>query len=128
MTSANHKFSVKHVDSAEWTPGLRSDFEYRDLGIQEATSGAFDAHIIRIADPSADHETGVHAHMTDFQMIYVLQGSARFWFDGEGEIEVSKGSCFYQPDGIMHNALWMSEDCELLEIASPGKFETVPPD
>ena len=78
MSSDNHKFSVKHADSAEWTPGLRSDFEYRDLGIKEATAGAFDAHIIRIAEPEADHETGVHAHMTDFQMIYVLQGSARF--------------------------------------------------
>jgi uncharacterized RmlC-like cupin family protein len=78
MSSDNHKFSVKHADSAEWTPGLRSDFEYRDLGIKEATGGAFDAHIIRIAEPEADHETGVHAHMTDFQMIYVLQGSARF--------------------------------------------------
>jgi len=28
----------------------------------------------------------------------------------------------------MHNALWMAEDCELLEIAAPGKFETVTPD
>jgi hypothetical protein len=25
----------------------------------------------------------------------------------------------------MHDALWMSGDCELLEIASPGTFETV---
>jgi len=76
---------------------------------------------------NADHYTGKHAHMTDFQMIYILQGAARFWFDGEGEIEVSKGDCFYQPDGIMHDALWMSKYCELLEIASPGKFETVAP-
>jgi quercetin dioxygenase-like cupin family protein len=76
---------------------------------------------------NADHYTGKHAHMTDFQMIYILQGAARFWFDGEGEIEVSKGDCFYQPDGIMHDALWMSKYCELLEIASPGKLETVAP-
>ena len=40
---------------------------------------------------------------------------------------MSKGDCFYQPDGIMHDALWMSKYCELLEIASPGKFETVAP-
>ena len=125
MSADNHKFMVKHANSAEWTPGLRSDFEYRDLGIKGATNGEFDAHIIRVADPSVDHHTGKHAHITAFQMIYVLQGSARFWFDGEGEISVSKGDCFCQPDGIMHDALWMSGDCELLEIASPGTFETV---
>jgi len=62
--------------------------------------------------------------MTDFQMIYVLQGKARFWFDGKGEVSVEKGDCFYQPDGIMHDALWMSPDCELLEITAPGEFET----
>ena len=127
MTPKKQKFMVKHSENAEWTPGLRSDFEYCDLGIKEATDGQFDAHIIRIADKDADHHTGKHAHMTDFQMIYVLQGGCTALVSCEGEIEVSKGDCFYQPDGIMHDALWMSEDCELLEIASPGKFETVTP-
>lgn len=125
MKPGNHKFMVKHARNAEWTPGLREDFEYSDLGIRDATNGKFSAHVIRIADPAADHHTGKHAHMTDFQMIYVLQGEARFWFEGEGEVNVSKGDCFYQPDGLVHDALWMSEDCELLEITSPGEFETV---
>ena len=125
MKSDNHKFNVKHAKDAEWKKGLREDFEYSDLGIREATGGQFSAHVIRIADPNADHHTRKHAHMTEFQMIYVLQGEARFWFDGKGEVSVSKGDCFYQPDGLMHDALWMSENCELLEITSPGDFETV---
>ena len=125
MKSDNHKFNVKHAKDAEWKKGLREDFEYSDLGIREATGGQFSAHVIRIADPDADHHTGKHAHMTEFQMIYVLQGEARFWFDGKEEVSVSKGDCFYQPDGLMHDALWMSENCELLEITSPGDFETV---
>jgi uncharacterized RmlC-like cupin family protein len=124
MSDQKEEFMVNHEDDATWTPGLRSDFEYRDLGIKDATGGKFGAHIIRIADPDADHHTGKHAHMTDFQMIYVLQGKARFWFDGKGEVSVEKGDCFYQPDGIMHDALWMSPDCELLEITAPGEFET----
>jgi len=54
MTPKKQKFMVKHSDNAEWTPGLRSDFEYCDLGIKDATDGKFDAHIIRIADKDAD--------------------------------------------------------------------------
>ena len=125
MKSENHKFKVKHAKDAEWKKGLREDFEYSDLGIREATGGQFSAHVIRIAASDADHHTGKHAHMTEFQMISVLQGEARFWFDGKGEVSVSKDDCFYQPDSLMHDALWMSEDCELLEITSPGDFETV---
>ena len=32
---------------AAWAPGLRDIFEYRDLGIQTATSGDYVAHVTR---------------------------------------------------------------------------------
>ncbi len=124
MATDNHKFIVKRADEVEWQKGLRPDFEYCDLGIKEATNGEFGAHIIRIAAPG-DHQTGRHSHTTGFQMIYILQGEAKFWFDGTGEVTVKKGDCFYQPDGLIHDGLWFSEDCELLEITTPGEFETV---
>ena len=124
MTAQNHKFIVKHADEGPWKPGLREDFEYRDLGIRDATNGEFGAHVIRIAKPGVDHHTGAHAHATGFQMVYVLQGEAKFWFEGEGEVTVAKGDCFYQPDGLVHDALWMSDDCELLEITAPAEFAT----
>src|SRR3546814_7624827 len=124
MTAGNHKFIVKHSTDDGWTPGLREDFEYRDLGIREATNGEFGAHVIRIAKSGVDHHTGRHAHMTGFQMVYVLKGEARFWFEGDGEVSVAKGDCFYQPDGLVHDALWMSEDCDLLEITAPAEFPT----
>lgn len=124
MSADNHKFIVKRANDATWQKGLRSDFEYCDLGIKDATNGDFGAHIIRIAEPG-DHHTGAHAHTTGFQMIYVLEGEAKFWFDGAGEVSVSKGDCFYQPDGLVHDGLWFSDDCKLLEITAPGQFETV---
>lgn len=124
MSSSNHKFIVKRAADAEWHTGLRSDFEYCDLGIKDATNGDFGAHIIRIAEPG-DHHTGAHSHTTGFQMIYVLEGKAKFHFEGEGEVAVSKGDCFYQPDGIVHDGLWFSGDCQLLEITTPAEFETV---
>ena len=58
-------------------------------------------------------------------MFYVLEGNATFYFEGEGEISVSKGDCYYQPDGLVHDALYMSKDCEILEIATPAEFETI---
>ena len=58
------KFSVSHLRDAQFTPrGLRSFFEYRDLGIKGA--GEVLAHIIR-AKPGATGVTGAHFHRLDF--------------------------------------------------------------
>ena len=35
------------AEGADWTPGLREIFEYRDLGIKEGTRGDYVAHVIR---------------------------------------------------------------------------------
>ena len=43
------KFTVSHADESDYThDGLRAFFEYRDLGIKEATAGQFSAHVIRV--------------------------------------------------------------------------------
>ena len=62
------KFSVSHLRDAHVAPrGLRSFFEYRDLGIREATGGKVLAHVVR-AKPGASGVTGAHFHRLDFQM------------------------------------------------------------
>ena len=38
---------VRHAAGSGFDGGLRAFFEYRDLGIREATRGAFGAHVIR---------------------------------------------------------------------------------
>jgi len=124
MTKVKHKFSVSRSEKAIWKKGLRSEFEYRDLGIREATSNEFGAHVIRMTGNGLHEATGKHSHLTNFQMFYVLEGEAKFHFDNEGEITVRKGDCYYQPDGLVHDALYMSDDCELLEITTPADFET----
>ena len=43
-------FSHDDARSAEWTPGLREIFEYRDLGIKDGTKGDYVAHLIRRND------------------------------------------------------------------------------
>jgi hypothetical protein len=65
---------------------LRAFFEYRDLGIKEATGGRVGGHVIR-AKPGAGHgSTGWHRHALDVQLVYILKGWVRFDYEGVGEI------------------------------------------
>ena len=43
----NWDFVHNQASKAEWQPGLRQIFDYRDLGIKDATKGDFIAHIVR---------------------------------------------------------------------------------
>ena len=51
MSQQSQKFCTSHAKSSTWTPGLRTFFEYRDLGIGDATHGQFNAHVIRVKKP-----------------------------------------------------------------------------
>jgi quercetin dioxygenase-like cupin family protein len=119
------KFSVNHLSGAEFrSDGLRSFFEYRDLGISDATGGRVMAHVIR-ARGDHDERSGAHRHLLEFQMVYVLKGWVKFEYDGVGEVTLTAGSCVHQPPGIRHREIDHSDDVEMIEITMPGKFDTV---
>jgi quercetin dioxygenase-like cupin family protein len=119
------KFSVSHLRDSHFEPrGLRSFFEYRDLGIKEATGGNVLAHVIR-AKPGVSGVTGAHLHRLDFQMFYVIRGWIEFEYQGVGRVRAETGSCVHQPPGIRHDEIAHSEDLELIEITLPADFETV---
>jgi quercetin dioxygenase-like cupin family protein len=118
------KFSVNHLRDAIFAAnGLRSFFEYRELGVREATDGKVAAHVIR-ARPGEAVSGGEHHHEVEFQMIYCLKGWIKFDYEGVGEVLLEPGSCVHQPPGIRHTELGHSEDLELLEIVIPADFET----
>ena len=129
MSEPKQLFNANFAKDAVYKTGLRSFMEYRDLGIDHATHGAFRAHVIRIkADAKGDrdlHTTGLHQHLLDFQMFYVLKGWIKFIYEDEGEYTFSAGDCCLQPAGIVHNELECSDDLEVLEIYSPAVHETV---
>lgn len=103
--------------------GLRSYFEYRDLGIEGASKGDVVAHVIRAKD--GHNATGVwHVHDCSFQMFYVLKGWARFEYEGQGIHLVKEGDCVLQPPMIKHREIEHSADLELLEIVAPANFKT----
>ena len=129
MNEPKQKFSASLAKDAVYQPGLRSFMEYRDLGVDNATHGQFRAHVIRIkkdAPGSHDlHTTGLHQHLCDFQMFYVLKGWIRFVYEGQGEHTFREGDCVVQPAGIVHNELECTDDLEILEIYSPAVHPTV---
>lgn len=117
-------FAIAHADDGKFDgAGLRAFFEYRQLGIDAATDGAFGAHVIR-AVPGADSPGQWHTHDLDFQMVYVTKGWVEFEYEGEGRHMLRAGSCVVQPPGIVHRELRHSDDMELLEITSPAEFAT----
>lgn len=116
-------FTVTHARQAHFERGLRSFFEYRDLGIQHATGGQFDAHVIRAA-AGTEFSSRPHRHDTRFQLVYVLKGWIEFDYEGQGTVRLEAGSCVYQPPGIRHRELGHSPDVEMLEVVMPGDFST----
>ena len=125
MNAMKSNFSVTHRDDLTFkTEGLRDYFEYRDLGIKESTKGAGVAHIIRAAKPFDGSGTGFHRHDCEFQFVYVLNGWARFQFEGQGEVTIRAGSCVNQPPGMKHNLIEYSDDFEVLELVAPADFGT----
>jgi uncharacterized RmlC-like cupin family protein len=119
------KFSVSHVQSSRFEDdGLRPFFQYRDLGIRDATNGLVLAHVIR-AKPGTQAVPERHHHEVHFQMVYVLKGWVKFRYEGVGEVTLKAGSCVHQPPGIKHTELGHSDDLELIEIVMPADFKTV---
>jgi len=116
-------FVATHAKDARFERGLRSFFEYRDLGIKDATDGRVVAHVIRAAGGTG-FSSQPHLHRTAFQLVYVLKGWITFEYEGQGEVRLEAGSCVHQPPGIRHRELGHSDDVELLEIVLPADFTT----
>jgi mannose-6-phosphate isomerase-like protein (cupin superfamily) len=118
------RFHVSHLKGAKFARrGLRSYFEYRDLGIKRATRGKVVAHVIRARPGNAPHGEW-HAHDCRVQFVYVLKGWVLFEYEGVGRVKMKAGSCFYQPPNIRHRELEHSRDLEMIEVVSPAKFRT----
>jgi quercetin dioxygenase-like cupin family protein len=116
-------FVASHAAGATFERGLRSFYEYRDLGIKAATEGRVDAHVIRAA-AGKEFSSQPHIHKTAFQLVYILKGWIEFEYEGQGVVRLEAGSCVHQPPEIRHRELGHSEDIEMLEIVLPVNFAT----
>lgn len=114
---------IRRAEGAAFDTGLRAFFAYRDLGVREATQGAYGAHVIR-AVPGQHAVGDWHSHDLGFQFVYVLRGWVRFEYADAGTVELRPGDTVVQPPGVRHRELAHSDDLELLEITSPAEFAT----
>jgi mannose-6-phosphate isomerase-like protein (cupin superfamily) len=118
------RFNVSHRTKSKFRPrGLRSYFEYRDLGIERATRGKVVAHVIRARPGKAPHGEW-HYHDCDVQFVYVLKGWIEFEYEGVGKVKMRAGTCFHQPPAIRHRELRHSKDIQMIEVVAPAKFAT----
>ena len=129
MTNLENKDSWKFVHSeaenAEWKPGLREIFDYRDLGFTESTNGDYIAHVIKANGKKQSDEVQCwHLHECTFQFVFVLNGSATFEYEGEGIRTIRKGDAINQQPWIAHREIECSPDFEVLEIVAPADFKT----
>jgi hypothetical protein len=119
------KFVVSRKKESPFKPGFRSYFVDRDLGLRQATGGAFMAEVHKASGPVPKGGGGMHLHHIDFQFNYMLKGWCKVEIVGEGVFRFEEGDTWLQPPAIKHNFLECSADCEILEICSPGDFETI---
>ena len=129
MSDTNPRDTWKFVHSkskdADWEPGLREIFDYRDLGVKNGTNGDYIAHIIKAnGKKQSDKVQEWHLHECTFQFVLVLNGWASFEYEGEGVHTIRKGDAINQRPWIAHREIECSPDFEVLEIVAPADFET----
>jgi mannose-6-phosphate isomerase-like protein (cupin superfamily) len=111
---------IKQNDTPWRSDGLRGFFEYRDLGIRDATDGKVICHLVRAAKPPAEG-TGWHIHILDFQIVIMNKGWAKFMY-GDKSVLVEAGDVVHQQPGLIHYLYDYSPDMEYTEICSPADF------
>jgi quercetin dioxygenase-like cupin family protein len=126
MTDTTFSHQKANSPEARYTDGgLRSFFEYRDMGIAAATNGVLRVQLVRAARRSSDAKggTGVHFHTANIHVVYMVHGWAKFDYDGVDTL-VEAGDCVHQRPGIVHSLYDWSDDMEFMEIILPGDFAT----
>jgi mannose-6-phosphate isomerase-like protein (cupin superfamily) len=121
------KLAISTAKDARYVPGRRHFFQYRDLGVTEATQGKMRAQVTS-AKSAMDRETGWHFHTCEMQFVYVLKGWVDLEFAGGKKARFGAGDSVMIPGGTPHQETATSEDLELVEISVPAEMGTEPCD
>jgi mannose-6-phosphate isomerase-like protein (cupin superfamily) len=124
--SGGQATQAAHLKDALFKTGLRSYAAYRELGVEKATGGAVQAHVIRLLGKCDPKVVSIpHYHGVQFQFLYMLKGWMIGEYEGAGRVKMTAGSCWIQPPGIRHQVIDYSDGCEMVEIILPANFATV---
>lgn len=111
-------------ENAPLVPGRRAFFEYRDLGVTDASNGAMRAQVMS-AITGMMEPTGWHYHLCAGQFVYALKGWVDLEFESGELLRLKAGESMFIPGGLRHNELRTSNDLEILEVSMPAEMGTV---
>jgi quercetin dioxygenase-like cupin family protein len=115
---------VATKETAPFVQGRREFFQYRDLGVTDATDGRMRAQVT-FATQGLSKPTGWHYHECEAQFNYMLSGWVELQCEDGKTLRLSAGDSFYIPPGFRHNEIRTSESFEVIEISVPAKMGTV---
>ena len=117
------KLAISTAQDAHYVQGRRHFFQYRDLGVTEATGGKMRAQVTS-AKSAMDRETGWHYHTCDMQFVYILRGWVDLEFAGGRKTRFGAGDSVMIPGGTPHQETATSDDLELVEVSVPAEMGT----
>lgn len=125
MSSPQPTFCLSRAKDGRFEPmtGFRDWLKIRDLGLNEATHGKYDAWVTRANELGGS--TGRHYHEYDVQIMYVIKGWVKMYYEGEGEFRLEAGDFVYHPPRQVHDFMEYSDDIEIFELASPAHHHSI---
>jgi len=106
--------------------GPRPEVIYRDLGVAEATGGAYRLWVVKSSQPATDMSIW---HFHDMaQWFVVLDGWAHIEVNGHDPVEVRPGDalCIGAGPAMRHNVSDIGEGFTILELCAPAEYGTWP--
>jgi quercetin dioxygenase-like cupin family protein len=118
---------IAHGRAAEpkLVKGRREFFNYRDLGVAEASAGTLRAQVMS-ASQGMSRPTGWHYHECDGQFVYVLKGWVDLEFEDGRTLRIEEGDSLFIPGYLRHNEIRTSDSLEILEVSTPNELGTKP--
>jgi quercetin dioxygenase-like cupin family protein len=126
-TASRQKVAHARISEPVLVKGRRAFFQYRDLGVAEASDGAMRAQVM-MSSEGMSRPTGWHYHECDGQFVYVLKGWVDLQFEDGRSIRVEEGDSLFIPGFLRHNEIRTSDALEILEVSVPGQMGTTPCD
>ncbi len=117
--------SVAHAKAKEpvLVKGRRDFFQYRDLGVAEASAGVMRAQVMS-SSQGLSRPTGWHFHECDGQFVYVMKGWVDLEFEDGRTLRIEEGDSLFIPGYLKHNEIRTAAELEILEVSTPGIMGT----
>ncbi|GMR23242.1 MAG: hypothetical protein BMS9Abin37_1653 [Acidobacteriota bacterium] len=115
------RFVRHNAAQATWHPFRLDGFEYRDIGIADATDGLAG---VRVARVSGTPTASFVQHDAEFLFLFVLEGTLTLKSESHEDHHLEARDSVVLPAEMPYAFAACSTDLELLEVALPASFAT----